>query len=118
MEWGIATIREIASRLAGMDVFVASGAAEAKLFWNDRKTLGAMARRTNAFKLNEDVVLPLAALAELARARAIRAETLEALASVDGPVLRSVAVAERPRGELLGPVRGSAASVPGSTASA
>jgi len=67
VERGIATIREIASRHAGMEVFVASGAAEAKLFWNDRKKLGAIARRTNAFKLNEDVVLPLAALAEFAR---------------------------------------------------
>ena len=30
----------------------------------DRKKLGAIARRTNAFKLNEDIVLPLSALAE------------------------------------------------------
>ena len=67
VERGIATIREIASRHAGMEVFVASGAAEAKLFWNDRKKLGAIARRTNAFKLNEDIVLPLTALAEFAR---------------------------------------------------
>ena len=42
----------------------ARDAAEAKRFWADRKKLGAIARRTNAFKLNEDVVLPLAALAE------------------------------------------------------
>ena len=67
VERGIATIREIASRHAGMEVFVAADAREAKLFWNDRKKLGAIARRTNAFKLNEDIVLPLTALAEFAR---------------------------------------------------
>ena len=32
----------------------ARDAAEAKRFWADRKRLGAIARRTNAFKLNED----------------------------------------------------------------
>lgn len=67
VERGIGTIRAIASRHSGMEVFVASSPAEAKLFWNDRKKLGAIARRTNAFKLNEDVVLPLTALAEFAR---------------------------------------------------
>ena len=45
---------------------VASGEQEAERFWRDRKRLGAIAARTNAFKLNEDIVLPLAALAEFA----------------------------------------------------
>lgn len=36
-------------------------------FWRDRRRLGAIAARTNAFKLNEDIVLPLAALPEFAR---------------------------------------------------
>lgn len=31
---------------------------ERKIFWNDRKDLGAIAKRTNAFKLNEDIVIP------------------------------------------------------------
>ena len=48
-------------------LFEARDAAEAKRFWADRKKLGAIARRTNAFKMNEDVVLPLTALAEFAR---------------------------------------------------
>ena len=48
-------------------VFFARDAAEAARFWSDRKKLGAIAKRTNAFKLNEDIVLPLAALAEFAR---------------------------------------------------
>jgi FAD/FMN-containing dehydrogenase/Fe-S oxidoreductase len=47
--------------------FPARDAAEAHLFWADRKKMGAIARRTNAFKLNEDIVLPLPALAEFAR---------------------------------------------------
>ena len=48
-------------------VFFARDAAEAGRFWGDRKKLGAIAKRTNAFKLNEDIVLPLTALAEFAR---------------------------------------------------
>ncbi|MBN2196164.1 MAG: DUF3683 domain-containing protein [Polyangiaceae bacterium] len=48
-------------------VFFARDAAEATRFWADRKKLGAIAKRTNAFKLNEDIVLPLTALAEFAR---------------------------------------------------
>ncbi len=45
----------------------AGSAAEAERFWLDRKRLGAIAARTNAFKLNEDIVLPLGALAEFSR---------------------------------------------------
>jgi len=48
-------------------VFFARDAAEAARFWADRKKLGAIAKRTNAFKLNEDIVLPLSALAQFAR---------------------------------------------------
>ncbi len=48
-------------------LFVAHDAAEAKRFWADRKKLGAIARRTNAFKMNEDIVIPLDTLAEFAR---------------------------------------------------
>ncbi len=39
---------------------------EAEKFWQDRKKMGAIARRTHAFKLNEDIVLPLQALADFA----------------------------------------------------
>jgi len=45
---------------------VAQSAQEAERFWRDRKRLGAIAARTNAFKLNEDIVLPVKALAEFA----------------------------------------------------
>ncbi len=45
---------------------VACDDREATRFWRDRKKLGAIAARTNAFKLNEDIVLPISALAEFA----------------------------------------------------
>jgi len=47
-------------------LFVARDAEEARQFWQDRKRLGAIASRTNAFKLNEDIVLPLHSLADFA----------------------------------------------------
>jgi FAD/FMN-containing dehydrogenase/Fe-S oxidoreductase len=64
---GVATIRTILEPHPNTLLFEARDAAQAKKFWADRKKLGAIARRTNAFKMNEDVVLPLAALAEFAR---------------------------------------------------
>jgi FAD/FMN-containing dehydrogenase/Fe-S oxidoreductase len=64
---GIRKIREILSRHPNTLLFEARDAAEGKKFWADRKKLGAIARRTNAFKMNEDIVLPLDALAEFAR---------------------------------------------------
>jgi len=64
---GIHKIREILSRHPNTLLFEARDAAEAKRFWADRKRFGAIARRTNAFKMNEDIVLPLDALAEFAR---------------------------------------------------
>ncbi len=48
-------------------LFSAKDEAEAELFWQDRKKLEAISRRTNAFKLNEDIVLPLTVLAEFSR---------------------------------------------------
>jgi FAD/FMN-containing dehydrogenase/Fe-S oxidoreductase len=43
---------------------VAKDRQESRRFWRDRKRLGAIAARTNAFKLNEDIVLPIKALAD------------------------------------------------------
>jgi D-lactate dehydrogenase (cytochrome) len=48
-------------------LFAARDEAEATRFWQDRKRLGAIAAHTNAFKLNEDIVLPLESLARFAR---------------------------------------------------
>jgi FAD/FMN-containing dehydrogenase/Fe-S oxidoreductase len=61
---GVARIRSILSPHPNTFLAEARDAAEGKRFWADRKKLGAIARRTNAFKINEDVVLPLTALAE------------------------------------------------------
>ncbi len=61
---GVASIRAILAPHPNTFLAEALDAAEGKRFWADRKKLGAIARRTNAFKINEDVVLPLAALRE------------------------------------------------------
>jgi FAD/FMN-containing dehydrogenase/Fe-S oxidoreductase len=60
-------LQRLLDRYSNTEIFVASDADEASRFWRDRKRLGAIAARTNAFKLNEDIVLPLPALAEFAR---------------------------------------------------
>ncbi len=39
---------------------------ERELFWKDRKNLGAIAKHTNAFKLNEDIVIPMDKLPDFA----------------------------------------------------
>ncbi|HEX9242365.1 MAG TPA: DUF3683 domain-containing protein, partial [Anaeromyxobacter sp.] len=67
VERGVAKIDAILAAHPNTLLFAARDAAEGKRFWADRKKLGAIARRTNAFKMNEDVVLPLDALAEFAR---------------------------------------------------
>jgi FAD/FMN-containing dehydrogenase/Fe-S oxidoreductase len=64
---GVSRVREILSRHGNTFLFEAKDKAEATRFWADRKKLGAIAARTNAFKLNEDIVLPLEALAGFAR---------------------------------------------------
>jgi FAD/FMN-containing dehydrogenase/Fe-S oxidoreductase len=64
---GVERVKGILEPHANTRLFEARNAAEATRFWADRKRLGAIARRTNAFKLNEDIVIPLEALAEFAR---------------------------------------------------
>ena len=44
--------------------FVATSAEARKKFWLDRKRTAAISRHTNAFKINEDVVIPLPRMAE------------------------------------------------------
>ena len=53
----------IANARAG-EGFVAVGAEARKAFWRDRSRTAAIARHTNAFKVNEDVVIPLERLGE------------------------------------------------------
>jgi FAD/FMN-containing dehydrogenase/Fe-S oxidoreductase len=44
--------------------FIAANAEARKAFWRDRSRTAAIARHTNAFKVNEDVVIPLERLGE------------------------------------------------------
>ncbi|MCO5121323.1 MAG: FAD/FMN-binding oxidoreductase [Burkholderiaceae bacterium] len=53
----------LANRRAG-EGFVAVAADARKRFWADRSRTAAIARHTNAFKINEDVVIPLPRLGE------------------------------------------------------
>ncbi|BDG05338.1 DUF3683 domain-containing protein [Anaeromyxobacter oryzae] len=64
---GVEKIRHVLEAHPNTELFEARDAAEGKRFWADRKKLGAIARRTNAFKMNEDIVLPLDQLAPFAR---------------------------------------------------
>jgi len=52
------------SKKCGASVFVAKTANSIKDFWAPRSRTAAIAKHTNAFKLNEDVVIPLDKLAQ------------------------------------------------------
>lgn len=67
LERGKKKITELLSAYPNTEIFFAKDESEAKRFWLDRKRFGAIAARTNAFKLNEDIVLPLHQLAVFAR---------------------------------------------------
>lgn len=59
-------LEKILDRYHRTELTPARNEDEAERFWRDRKRLGAIAKRTNAFKLNEDIVLPIASLADFA----------------------------------------------------
>ena len=63
---GLDRLQALLAPFPDSEIFLAADAAEAESFWAERKKLGAIAKRTNAFKLNEDVVLPLDRLADFA----------------------------------------------------
>jgi D-lactate dehydrogenase (cytochrome) len=67
VEAGLERVRTLLDKHPNTLMFEARDKAEATLFWADRKKLGAIARRTNAFKLNEDIVIPIEQLAVFAR---------------------------------------------------
>jgi FAD/FMN-containing dehydrogenase len=48
------------------EALLAGDSHERAQFWSERKQLGAIAKHTNAFKLNEDVVIPLDKLPDFA----------------------------------------------------
>jgi FAD/FMN-containing dehydrogenase/Fe-S oxidoreductase len=93
-------LKELLGAFADSELFVAEDPAQAGAWWADRKKLGAIAKRTNAFKLNEDVVLPLERLADFAAF--IEARNLAEERHNHGAVitaLRQVALAARPAGD-------------------
>jgi FAD/FMN-containing dehydrogenase/Fe-S oxidoreductase len=59
----VAEVVRLANARAG-EGFVAVGAEARKAFWRDRARTAAIARHTNAFKINEDVVIPLERMGE------------------------------------------------------
>ncbi len=63
---GLERLADLLKAYPNTFIAVAQDQQEARRFWRDRKRLGAIAARTHAFKLNEDIVLPLPALAEFA----------------------------------------------------
>ncbi|WP_373497895.1 DUF3683 domain-containing protein, partial [Desulfococcus sp.] len=63
---GLSRLKDLLSAYPNTFMAVAGSVQEAERFWRDRKRLGAIAARTHSFKLNEDIVLPLEALAEFA----------------------------------------------------
>jgi ferredoxin len=63
---GIEKIQRILEPYDKTGFSVANNEREADRFWQDRKSLGAIAAHTNAFKLNEDIVLPINSLARFA----------------------------------------------------
>ncbi|VFQ45557.1 DUF3683 domain-containing protein [Desulfoluna butyratoxydans] len=64
---GTRRLQDLLGPYKNTEIFVARDEDEAERFWKDRKKLGAIARRTNAFKLNEDIVLPLDVLGAFTR---------------------------------------------------
>jgi len=64
---GVDRIQSILEHHGNTLMFEAKDAAESKQFWLDRKRLSAIAKRTNAFKMNEDIVIPIEVLADFAR---------------------------------------------------
>ncbi len=89
------------------EAFTASTREDREQYWKDRKNLGAIARHTNAFKINEDVVIPLDKLPEFTdfvdRMNVVK-ELQNALASVER--VHALITADRPSLlEHLGEVR-------------
>ena len=98
----------------GGEGFVAVSAEARKKFWLDRKRTAAISRHTNAFKINEDVVIPLPRMGEYTegierlnvelslRNKIELAEALEAFfARGDLPLGKADDAAALPSAELL-----------------
>ncbi len=63
----VAGIVQVAEEQEDVDITVARDAREAELFWEDRHRLTVITKRTSGFKINEDVVIPIAKMPEFAQ---------------------------------------------------
>ncbi len=66
LQQAINAIVEVVEKQDNVDCTVAKDAKEAELFWEDRHKLSAIAKRTSGFKINEDVVIPMARIPDFA----------------------------------------------------
>jgi FAD/FMN-containing dehydrogenase/Fe-S oxidoreductase len=67
LQTGVNTLETLLEPYDKTGLSIARDRHEAERYWQDRKRLGAIAAHTNAFKLNEDVVLPIDSLASFAK---------------------------------------------------
>lgn len=66
LDAGVDLLKNLLDQYDKTGLSIARSEEEAQRFWQDRKRLGAIAAHTNAFKLNEDIVLPIHSLSEFA----------------------------------------------------
>jgi len=64
LEGAVSAVVDIVGPYENVDAFVARDAQQAEIFWEDRHRLSAITRRTSGFKINEDIVIPLAVIPE------------------------------------------------------
>ncbi|GAB6059972.1 FAD-binding and (Fe-S)-binding domain-containing protein [Desulfonatronum parangueonense] len=64
LDGAVGTVVDIVGPYENVDVFVATDAKQAEIFWEDRHRLSAITRRTSGFKINEDIVIPLKVIPE------------------------------------------------------
>ncbi len=66
LQQAIDAIVDVVAKQDNVDCTVAQNAKEAEVFWEDRHKLSAIAKRTSGFKINEDVVIPMARIPDFA----------------------------------------------------
>ncbi len=79
LESAVQEILELAKDDENIAIFAAKDHKEAELFWEDRHKLSAISKRTSGFKINEDIVIPLDKMPELAQF--LEAENIRLMAS-------------------------------------
>lgn len=84
------------ANIRGAEGFIATTAESRRRFWADRSRTAAIAAHTNAFKINEDVVIPLDRLGEYTRA----VERLNIEQSISNKLHIIAALAQYLRGDL------------------